>query len=266
MIPGLGAALQVEALLLRRSVVLWIALPVLAGLVPGGSFGAVALARSGYGDGAAAAKLAPYAAGEPGTTVMVALAQILSVAVLTAGGFATAWAFGQPFADGTAGASFGLTVPRTTIALARCLALVATLATAVLAATLVGLALAALGGAILPEGPPSTGPGLGRATFTALTAGLLGIGLALPLAWVATVTRSAFGTIGVLVALIATTQVIVLLGAGSWFPYAASSLWTGMGGTEAASAVGLPQLALTAAVGPTAVVAVVHAWRHLTDV
>jgi ABC-2 type transport system permease protein len=266
MIPGLRAALQVEALLLRRSMVLRIAVPALVLLVPGGSFGAVALARSGYGVGATAVKLAPYATGDPAATVMVVLAQILSVAVLAAGGFATAWAFGQPFADGTAGASFGLTVPRTTIALARCLVVLVTLAMAVLAATLVGLALAALGGAILSEGPPDTNPGLGQATATALTAGLLGIGLALPFAWVATVTRSAFGTVGVLVALIATTQVIVLLGAGSWFPYAASSLWTGMGGAEAAAAVGLPQLALTAAVGPIGVVAVVRAWQHLTDV
>ncbi|MET8522432.1 hypothetical protein [Nocardioides sp. NPDC004968] len=266
MISGLRAALQVEALLLRRSVVLRIAVPVLVVLVPCGSFGAVALARSDYGVGATAAKLAPYATGDPETTVMVALAQILSVAVLTAGGFATAWAFGQPFADGTAGASFGLTVPRTTIALARCLVILASLAVVVLAATFVGLALAALAGATLATGPPSTSSGLGQATVTAFAAGMLGIGLALPFAWVATVIRSAFGTVGVLIAVIAATQVIVLLGAGSWFPYAASSLWTGMGGPEAAAAVGLPQLALTAAVGPVAVVAVVHAWQRLTDV
>lgn len=266
MIPGLRAALQVEALLLRRSVVLRIAVPVLVVIVPCAGFGAVALARSGYGVGATAAKLAPYATGEPGATVMVALAQILSVAALAAGGFAAAWAFGQPFADGTAGASFGLTVPRSTIALARCLVIVASLAAAVLAATLVGLALATLAGTVLSEGPPDNAPGLGRATATALTAGLLGVGLALPFAWVATVTRSAFGTVGVLIAVIALTQVVVLLGAGSWFPYSASSLWTGMGGAEAAAAVGPPQLALTAAVGPIAVVAVVRAWQRLTDV
>lgn len=266
MMPGLGAALQVEAQLLRRSMVLRIAVPVLVVLVPCGSFGAVALARSGYGVGAAAVKLAPYATGDPATTVMVVLAQILSVAVLAAGGFTTAWAFGQPFADGTAGASFGLTVSRTTIALARSLVVLASLAAVVFAATIVGVTLAALAGATLPEGPPSTPPDLGQAIATALTAGLLGIGLALPFAWVATVTRSAFGTVGVLIAVIATTQVIVLLGAGSWFPYAAPSLWTGMGGAEAAAAVGLPQLALTAAVGPIALVAVWHAWRRLTDV
>lgn len=266
MIPGLRAALQVEALLLRRSAVLRIAVPVLAALLPFAAFGAVALARSGYGAGAAAVKLAPYVTGEPGATVMVVLAQILSVAALAAGGFASAWAFGQPFADGTAGASFGLTVPRTTIALARCLVVLGSLAAAVVAATLVGLALATLGAAVLPEGAPSTTPGLGQATASALVAGLLGVGLALPFAWVATVTRSAFGTVGVLIAVIALTQVIVLLGAGSWFRYAASSLWTGMGGAEAAADVGLPQLVLTASVGPIAVLAAVHAWQRLTDV
>ena len=71
MSPGLRAALQVESLLLRRSVVLRIAVPVLVALIPCAGFGAVALARSGYGAGATAAKLAPYATGDPGATVMV---------------------------------------------------------------------------------------------------------------------------------------------------------------------------------------------------
>jgi ABC-2 type transport system permease protein len=59
---------------------------------------------------------------------------------------------------------------------------------------------------------------------------------------------------------------VVLLGGGSWFPYAAPSLWAGMGGADAAAAIGLPHLLLAAAVAPLGVAAVVRAWRHLTNV
>jgi ABC-2 type transport system permease protein len=88
----------------------------------------------------------------------------------------------------------------------------------------------------------------------------------LPFAWLATVTRSQLGTVGGLVGMVALTQIVVLLGGGSWFPYAAPSLWTGMGGAAAAAAVGLPHLLLAAAVGPVATAAVVQTWRRLTNV
>jgi ABC-2 type transport system permease protein len=100
----------------------------------------------------------------------------------------------------------------------------------------------------------------------ALAAGLLGAGLALPFAWVATATRSMLGTVGALVGVVALTQVVVVLGGGLWWPYAVGSLWTGMGGPAAAADVGPTHLALTAAVAPAATVAVILTWRRLTDV
>jgi ABC-2 type transport system permease protein len=100
----------------------------------------------------------------------------------------------------------------------------------------------------------------------AVLAGFLGGGLALPFAWVATATRSQLGTVGALVGVVALTQIVVLLGGGSWFPYAVPSLWAGMGGAAAAAAVGLPHLLLAAAVAPLAIAAVVRAWRRLTNV
>lgn len=260
-VTGLRVAWAVELTLLTRSTVVRLATPLLVLLVPIATVGLVALARSGRLSGTAAPKLAEYAVGDLSTTHLLVLGQVLAVAVLGAGGFAAAAAFGTPFADGTAGALFGLAVPRGTIALARCLVLVTWAATCVAASVAVTVGLSAVVGT--PSGLPPTA---WRAAATSLGAGLLAAGLALPFAWIATVTRSALGTVGALVGTVAVTQVVVLLGGGLWFPYAVPSLWTGTGGVEAAAAVGPAHLGLTAAMAPMALLAVVRAWRRLTDV
>ena len=107
---------------------------------------------------------------------------------------------------------------------------------------------------------------LGVDVLDAALAGLLAVGLALPFAWVATLTRSPLGTIGVLLAVVLVTQIVVVLGAGAWFPYAVPSLLTGMGGPQAATEIGLGSLVLTAALAPVAALAVALQWRRLTDV
>lgn len=255
---GLGTALRVETLAWRRSAVQRIATPLLVLLVPLAAVGLVALARSGAVVGAGAAKLAAYVAGDAATTQLVAAGQVLSVAALMATGFAAAAAFGQPLADGRAGAYFGLATPRSTVALARCLVLLGWAAACVTAA--VGLAVVA----------SAVTSGLGAEAWTAvgraLAAGLLGAGLAMPFAAVATATRSPLATVGALIGVVALTQMVVLVGGGAWFPYAVPSLWTGTGGAEAAAAVGPAGLLLTVAVVPVAVAVVVRQWRHLTDV
>ncbi|WP_125778303.1 ABC transporter permease [Antribacter gilvus] len=257
---ALRAALAVEALKLRRSVVARLATALLVVLVPLASVGMVALARSPQAGGPTAAKLADYATGDLATVHLVVCAQVLSVAALAAGGFFVASSFGRELESGTAGALSGLAVPRGTIALAKCLVALAWIAGCVVLTVAVTVAASA---AVTPGGLTA---GTWGGAATALVAGLLGGGLALPFAWVATVTRSQLGTVGALVGVVALTQIVVLLGGGSWFPYAAPSLWTGMGGADAASDVGPPHLLLAAAVGPLAVGAVVHAWRRLTDV
>ncbi|MFJ3407635.1 ABC transporter permease [Promicromonospora sp. NPDC090134] len=263
MTPGtaLRAALVVETLKLRRSVVARLATALLVVLVPLGSVGMVALARSPQAAGPTAAKLADYATGDLATTHLMVCAQVLSVAALAAGGFFVAWSFGRELESGTAGALFGLAVPRGTIALAKCLVALAWIAACVVLTVTVTVAASAVAAA--GAGAPfEAWAGVG----TALLAGLLGGGLALPFAWVATVTRSQLGTVGALVGMVALTQIVVLLGGGSWFPYAAPSLWTGMGGADAAAAIGPPHLLLAAVVGPFAIAAVVRAWRRLTNV
>jgi ABC-2 type transport system permease protein len=258
---ALRTALAFEALKLRRSVVARLATTLLVVLVPLGSIGMVALARSPQAVGPTAVKLADYATGDLATTHLLVCAQVLSVAALAAGGFFVAWSFGRELESGTAGALFGLAVPRGTIALAKCLVTLAWIAGCVVLTVAVTVAASA----VVTAGSGASFGAWGGAG-TALVAGLLGGGLALPFAWVATVTRSQLGTVGGLVGVVALTQIVVLLGGGSWFPYAAPSLWAGMGGADAAAAIGLPHLLLAAAVAPLAVAAVVRAWRRLTNV
>ncbi|WP_369369858.1 ABC transporter permease [Promicromonospora sp. Populi] len=260
-VAALRAALAVEALKLRRSVVARLATLLLVVLVPLGSVGMVALARSPRAVGPTAAKLADYATGDLATTHLLVCAQVLSVAALAAGGFFVAWSFGRELESGTAGALFGLAVARGTIALAKCLIALAWISGCVVLAVAVTTAASAVVAA--GSGEPLAAWAGAR---NAVVAGLLGGGLALPFAWVATVTRSQLGTVGALVGVVALTQIVVLLGGGSWFPYAAPSLWAGMGGADAAAAVGLPNLLLAAAVAPLAIAAVVQAWRRLTNV
>ncbi|WP_166851019.1 hypothetical protein [Isoptericola sp. BMS4] len=260
---SLATALRTEALAWRRSTVQRLATPLLILLVPIASVGMTALARSGAVAGTGAAKLADYATGDLATTHLVVAGQVLSVAVLMAGGFGVAAAFGQPLADGRAGAWFGLATPRGTLALARCLVVLGwVLACALAAVALTVAASAAAAASVAEPFDPTAWAAAGRA----LAAGSLGAGLALPFAVVATATRSPLATVGSLIGMVATTQLVVLLGAGSWFPYAVPSLWTGTGGPEAAAAIAPGALWLTAAIAPAACAVVVHQWRRLTDV
>ncbi|MCW5950869.1 MAG: ABC transporter permease [Propionibacteriaceae bacterium] len=256
---GFGAAWSLELLKLRRSIVARLTTPLLVGLVPLGTIGAVALARSPDLPGAAASKFTPYATGDLAATHLLAAGQLLSMAVLLAGGFVAAWSYGREFTEGTVGALASLIAPRRTIGLVKAL-LVAGWLTACLAVSLaltVGVSIA-VGGEFGAEA--------WRNTATAGLAGLLTIGLVLPFAWVATLTRSPLGTIGVLIAVVMVTQIVVVLGAGAWFPYAVPSLLTGMGGAEAASEIGPGSLAVTAGLAPLAFVAVTHQWHRLSDI
>lgn len=259
---ALAAALRIEGLRLRRSPVAVLAAVLLTALVPSASVGAVALARSPHAAAPTAAKLAPYAAGDLAATHLTVCAQVLGVAVLVAGGFVVASVFGRELETGTAGALFALATPRAAIALARCVVVVLWLAACVVLTVLLTVAVSA----VVATGGGSGASGAWREAGRAVVSGLLGVGLALPFGAVATVTRSRLATVGALLGVVALTQVVVLLGGGAWFPYAAPSLWAGLGGPAAAAAVGVPHLLLSATVGPAAVVVVVAAWHRLTDV
>jgi len=260
---SLNTAMGAEWLKLHRSVVARLSTLLLLVMIPGASIGFVALARSGRALGPNAAQFEPLAVGPLATAHLSVAAQVLPVAILAAGGFTMAWTFGREFTVGTAGAMSGLAVPRGAVALAKCLVSATWLAVCVVGAIGITVALSAL--VAVTSGEVFDGDAT-RHAGVALAAAFLGVGLSLPFGWVATVTRSPFGTVGVLIGLVAATQFAVVLGVGAWFPYAAPELWAGMAGPEAAADIGPLHLALAAAVAPVGVAAVVRAWRRLTDV
>ncbi|MCA0252132.1 MAG: ABC transporter permease [Actinobacteria bacterium] len=256
---GFGAAWGWELLKLRRSLVARLITPLLIGLVPLASIGAVALARSPELPGTAAVKFAPYATGDLAATHLLVAGQLLSVGVLLAGGFAVAWSYGREFSEGTAGAVTGLAAPRWTIGVAKALIIAVWLtASAIISLALTLLLSAAVGG--------QPGEEAWQNTVTATLAALLVVALVMPFACVATLTRSPLGTIGVLIAVVMLTQILVVLGAGNWFPYAVPSLLAGMGGPDAADALQPWALATTAALAPVAILTVARQWRTLNDI
>lgn len=259
LVEAFGAAWGMELLKLRRSTVARLTTPLLIGLVPAGAIGAVALARSPQLPGAAAAKFLPFATGDLAATHLLVAGQVLSVAVLTAGGFAAAWSYGREFTEGSAGALAGLTTPRWMVGLVKALLLVGWLIACLMTSIAVAILLSlAVGGQLDGATWQSAG--------TAGLAGLLAVALVLPFAWVATVTRSPLGTIGVLIAVVMVTQIIVVLGAGTWFPYAVPSLLTGMGGSEVVAEIGPGSLLVTAGLAPLAVAAVARQWQRLNGI
>ena len=255
---GFGAAWGLELLKLRRSVAARLITPLLTLLVPLGAVGAVGLARSPALPGAAAAKFIPFATGDLATTHLLVAGQILSVAILTGGGFAAAWNYGREFSDGTAGALAGLAVPRRTVGLAKALLLVVWLAGCLATSIVVTGLLSLLAGGRLSAGA-------GQQAAVAAVAGLLAVALVVPFGWVATATRSQLGTIGVLIGVVMVTQIVVVLGAGTWFPYAVPSLLTGMGGDEVTGDISVGAMLLTAALCPASVVAIAGQWQRLDD-
>ena len=216
-----------ELLKLRRGTTIRLCTVLLVVLVPLSCIGAVALARAPNLPGVTAAKFAPYAVGDLATTHLQVLGQLLSIAVLLAGGFGCASSFGREFTDGTIGALAGLPVGRGTLALAK------------------GLVLAAGWPAAspLPLWSPSPcpwrpadirhqrvgGPPSWRGRWDCWRWACACPSVGWPPSPVAKL-----GTIGVLIAVVMLTQIVVTLGMGGWFPYAVPSLASGMGGTEAA--------------------------------
>lgn len=222
------AALAVEALKLRRATVvrvaaavLVLACPVLAALMTRAAGG-----DSQFGVKAAALITRP---GWPGYLDVVG--QILTVAVLLTGGVVTSWVFGREFVQGTVTGLFAVATPRWQIAVAKLATTLMSLALVCVAAVAVAVALGPIVGLGSPDGSAWI------AAARVLVAALLMAFLTTPLAWVASALRGYLPAIGALLGLVVVTQIVTAAGAGAWFPYAAPSLWLGMGGPEAAAAV-----------------------------
>lgn len=248
----MNAAIRVEALKLMRSPVGVITtLAVVGGLVA--VLGGITIGvRSGNPD--VIAQAGPIAV--PGWSGLLAGAvQISAVAGILGCGVVLAWMFGREFTDGTIVGLFALPVGRGRIALGK-------LTVYLIWAGLVGVALVVgvlVLGLLLGYGPPDAdadaGFGLARlwllAMFTA--------GVALPVAWLATVTRSLLAAVGGTIGVAVVAQVGALAGAGGWMPPAAPALWAMSPDETVAPA----QLALTGAVAVVFAVLTCRAWSRL---
>ena len=93
-----------------------------------------------------------------------------------------------------------------------------------------------------------------------LAGGVLAAGLGLPFALVATLGRSALAGVGAVIGVIVTTQILTVIGTGGWFPYAAPSLWLGMGGPDVS--VSPIQLLLVVPVAAAGWAATALTWQH----
>lgn len=179
--------------------------------------------------------------------------QIIAVISILGFGIVLAWSFGREFIEGTITGLFALPVSRAEIALAK-LTVYAAWAVTVSAALTLGVLFLGLA---FSYGSPSAEiwAGLGRL----FVLGLLSTGLAVPVAWLATVTRSLLAAVGGTIALVVATQVGALAGAGGWMPFAAPALWAMSNGTD----VTIVQLGMALAVPLVFAVLTCLAWSRL---
>lgn len=166
-------------------------------------------------------------------------AQITAAGGLLGFGIVLSWMFGREFTDGTITGLFALPISRSRIALAK-LAVYAVWA--IMVSLILTLGILTLGlllgyGTPTPDAWASLGRQGGLAMLTAATA--------IPVAWVATVTRSLLAAVGAAIALVVIAQVGALAGAGGWMPLAAPALWA----MSAGAAVKPAQLSLTVVFG-----------------
>lgn len=149
------------------------------------------------------------------------VAQITSAGALLGFGTALAWMFGREFSDGTVVGLFASPVARGKIAAAKLVVFLAWVACVAGALTLLVL----VAGALLGAGPidGAVASRLGTQFVLTLLTGLV----AVPAAWVTTLTRSTLAGVASTIAIIVVGQVAVVAGVGAaaWVPMAAPALW-----------------------------------------
>ncbi|MEU4396515.1 ABC transporter permease [Kribbella sp. NPDC023855] len=214
---------------------------------------AVMLVASGTKDPQLAAKLGPLV--DPGgwAGYLASAAQVTAAADLIGCGMMLSWLFGREFADGTITGLFALPVSRPVIAAAKLcvyLAWVVFTSTALLCALLV----CGLAGGLGPI-PADVLDAIGRQFALTILTGLV----AAPVAWAATVGRSVLAGVGTTIGILVLAQLMVVAGAGPWFPFSTPALWAVTGGAD----VSLPQLALVLPIVLISTWLALHAWRRL---
>lgn len=228
----MNAALRVESLKLAHSLVGVIAtLAIVLGMI--GLLGGIT-AGVASGNPEMIAQAGPAASLDWGG-LLAGAAQITAVAALLGFGIVLAWMFGREFADGTITGLFALPISRTRIALAK---LVVYALWAVIVSTTTAIGTLVLG-LLLGYGAPGGDAWAALGRLWALA--MLSAGLAMPVGWIVTLTRSLLSGVASTIALIVIAQVGALAGAGGWMPVAAPALWAMSNGGHVSPA----QLALT---------------------
>lgn len=244
------AAIRVEALKLSHSLVTVIAtLALVAGMFA--LLGGITAGIAG-GNDELIAQAGPAASLDWGG-LLAGAAQITAVTAVLGFGIVLAWIFGREFTDGTVTGLFALPISRTRIALAK-------LTVYAIWATLVSIALVLsvfMLGLLFGYGVPDTGTWAGLGRLWALS--MFSAGIAIPVAWIATLTRSLLAAVGATIALVTAAQVGALMGARGWMPLAAPGLWAMSDGT----AVTTGQLALTVVVALAFTLITCAAWTRL---
>jgi ABC-2 type transport system permease protein len=93
--------------------------------------------------------------------------------------------------------------------------------------------------------------------------GVNGALLAYPLAFIASAARGYLPAVAALILIVVATQILTVIGVGAWVPYAATSLWAGMGGPEAAATIAPQHLALIPLTAAAGVAATLWWWRRM---
>jgi len=244
------AAIRVEALKLTRSPVGVIAtLAIVLGMIA--LLGGITLGVAS-GNPELIAQAGPAAALD-WNGLLAGAAQITAVVGILGFGIVLAWMFGREFTDGTIAGLFGLPITRGRIALAKLVVYAVWVTLVSGALTLSVLVL----GLLVGHGPPAaeTWAALGRLCMLAM----LSAGIAVPVAWIATLTRSLLAAVGSTIALVAMAQVGALAGAGGWLPLAAPALWAMSDGTDVTTI----QLALTGILALAFAAFTCLAWKRL---
>lgn len=246
----MNAAIRVEALKLTRSLVGVVAtVAIVLGVVS--LLAGITVGVAG-GNPELIAKAGPAAALDWGG-LLAGAAQVTAVVGILGFGIVLAWMFGREFTDGTITGLFALPVSRSRIALAK-LVVYAIWTIAVSIDLVLGvLALGLLAG----YGAPDVEAWSALARLCVLA--MLSAGIAVPIAWIATVTRSLLAAVASTIALVVIAQVGALAGAGGWMPLAAPALWAMSNGT----AVTTVQLAVTGIVPLAFAALTCNAWERL---
>ena len=159
-------------------------------------------------------------------TYLDLLGQAVAVGGAVLFAFLTAWVFGREFADKTVRGLLANPTSRTTIVIAK--ATVVAICAGLTTAWVVGLGLTI---GILVDIPGWSGSD-GPATIGAIIlAAVLGIALQSWAAFFASVGRGYIAPLAWTVSMVATAQVLTVLGWGAWFPWAVPALLAGAGGT-----------------------------------